>query len=359
MNNMPKILGEVSPECLTNLLRKHKAIDKSMVVSYQIDPQEQAGYFSKIRRLRITYDNNEPQAPKTLIAKVLTEDQNSVKLGHDCCIYRSEYHFYDEIAPLNTIRVPKCYYNHFSPDGILLIMEDLASLRLGDPVNGISLEDAKCFVGDLAKFHAYWWDNRKLNSFDWLMLIEDPRSWDPATAHYSMLLPHFLKKWDADLTEREKNIARQYVPQVSLMVKKLSKQPLTIIHGDLRATNVFYNDAEQNTALLDWQILRKGRGSVDLGFFLSQNMDTDLRRGPNEKLILEGYYQTLLANGVKNYQWKECWDDYRMGVYYFWINAMVVSTTVNEGEFANTAKMMMRRTICALQDLEIEELYSK
>jgi hypothetical protein len=68
-----------------------------------------------------------------------------------------------------------------------------------------------------------------------------------------------------------------------------------------------------------------GKSIVDVGYFIGGALSTEDRREHEERLV-RIYHDTLTANGVTDFTWEDCWDQYRRQV--FWGIAMVVAPSM-------------------------------
>ncbi len=59
----------------------------------------------------------------------------------------------------------------------------------------------------------------------------------------------------------------------------LAEAPTTMIHGDYRADNLFF-EADGTVAALDFQLIGTGRGAYDLAYFVTQSLGGRRRRRP-------------------------------------------------------------------------------
>ena len=64
-------------------------------------------------------------------------------------------------------------------------------------------------------------------------------------------------------------------------------------------------------AVIDWQIANRGGGVFDVAYFVSGTLTPEERRS-REHEIVKLYHDTLVENGVKNYSFDQCWQDYRL-----------------------------------------------
>jgi hypothetical protein len=86
--------------------------------------------------------------------------------------------------------------------------------------------------------------------------------------------------------------------------------------------------------MIDFQASSKGGGVYDVGYFLSQNLATDVRRA-HEDDLLRTYHDALVAGGVTGYPFDRFRADYRYGALYGWfIPVFAVGTLDHSSERA-------------------------
>ena len=56
------------------------------------------------------------------------------------------------------------------------------------------------------------------------------------------------------------------------LLDDLATEPTTMIHGDFRADNLFF-EPDGSVAALDFQLIGTGRGAYDLAYFVTQSLD--------------------------------------------------------------------------------------
>jgi hypothetical protein len=77
------------------------------------------------------------------------------------------------------------------------------------------------------------------------------------------------------------------------------------------------------------------------------------RRALMEKDLVRRYHASLLASGVRDYGWNECWNDYRRSVIK---NLMVPVRSWAQRKRASLWWTALERAMLAYQDLGCEEL---
>jgi hypothetical protein len=135
--------------------------------------------------------------------------------------------------------------------------------------------------------------------------------------------------------------------------------PRTIIHGDYRLDNLFFDHPDGSpVAAIDWQISSRGRGIFDVAYFISSSLDPEPRRTHEERLVRKWYDIVTDGPGRKSYTFDEAWLNYRQGVLYTNIYTVIGIGTLdaaNERGMALFKKWLTRRT-SAMADLVCGEV---
>src|SRR5690606_4677682 len=109
--------------------------------------------------------------------------------------YDKEARFYDQLAGIVDIHVPRCHLVLHDEDAHLstLLFEDLAPAVQGDQIAGCTVEEAALAIDELAALHAPLWDADRLGGIDWLQRpsVESGRF---VEAFYASLWPGFLDR---------------------------------------------------------------------------------------------------------------------------------------------------------------------
>ncbi len=79
--------------------------------------------------------------------------------------------------------------------------------------------------------------------------------------------------------------------------------------------------------VVDWQTCTHGPALQDVAYFIGAAMPPDLRRDVEAELV-RGYHAGLVAAGVPDYGWEQCWADYRRGTWAGLIMAVAASMLV-------------------------------
>ena len=89
----------------------------------------------------------------------------------------------------------------------------------------------------------------------------------------------------------------------------LSTGPETLLHGDPHIGNT-YVLPEGEIGFLDWQVVRRGHWSLDVGYFLQSALTEDDRRR-NEAELVEGYRHSLDVPSGERPNADDAWLRYR------------------------------------------------
>ncbi len=321
---VPKDLQEITPSWLTRALHGKGASGSASVTGYSSETiAEGKGFMNHVARLRLRYDGDHADLPRTLIAKLPSTDPAiralSDRLGQD----RREVRFYQEVSTNGHLQTPHSYHCGIdqATGNTVLLLEDVSSARQGDSVAGCSLADAQRSLAQLAKFQASWWDSPRLDGLDWMPLK------DAETGPYQEMYAgawESLQKMAGDSMPRGLRLLGNHLSiEVPKIKAKLTKAPRTIIHGDYRLDNCFFpaQAGSQSVVVFDWEFCARGRGAYDVAMFISEAFPAEQRRD-QEMGLLHTYHATLESNGVSGYTFEECLSDYRLSMldnFVFWI----------------------------------------
>ncbi|HKE75635.1 MAG TPA: aminoglycoside phosphotransferase family protein [Acidimicrobiales bacterium] len=293
---LPAAVEEITPAWLSDVL----AADVTGVTSSPVG--EVAGFVGVVSRLHLEHGGG---VPDTLVAKLTSPNEQARQYVSYYGLYRSEHHFYTEIAERVPVRVPRCHYADLGDDAssVVLLLEDLTSLRLGDQVAGGSPADAERLVRAAARLHASWWNAPELDGLDWLPRADadlNKARQDHAAANWEV----FVDRYGDVLTPSARAAGELAKTKLAdLLDSWWQRGPRTYVHFDVRLDNVFFDDAVatggDGVALIDWQMSIRGLGASDLAWF-SWSLTPEVRRALWDTL-LDAYLHELTAHGVTGY----------------------------------------------------------
>jgi aminoglycoside/choline kinase family phosphotransferase len=344
---IPSGQESLTPEWLTHVLRRAGGIDACCVVEVSIEPAG-VGQVADCFRCRLSYDDAEPQAPASVIAKLPAQDPTSRESGVAQALYAREVRFYQELADVVGITTPRCLYAEIDASSgmFALVLEDLAPARDADQLAGLSHDDASTAVLELAGLHAARWGDPRRLGLGWLQDLREH-----SNALYAEFLPPlfdgFVGRYGDQLGPEQLEIITSFKPHLGRFITEQA-EPLALIHGDYRSDNMLFDAADGKIplAVIDWQTILTGPALVDVAFLLGASLEEADRRAHERDLVRE-YHEALSARGVTGYSWNRCWTDYRRYAYHCLAFLIPASMIVEQTERGDEMFLTMIRRGCA------------
>ncbi|MCH8901478.1 MAG: MMPL family transporter, partial [Chloroflexi bacterium] len=299
--NIPSGPQEITPEWLTDALRETGAIKQATVTSFDMEPDIAAGtgFLGKLARVKPQYDRQEEGAPQSIIAKFPTPSAEWRAMADGFRFYEIETRFYEEIAEEVELRTPRRYFSHFDSEtgDFVLLLEDLAPARMGDQMAGCTRAEAELCIGNLAKFHATWWESPRLAEMDWLPMTADPLRAQVLEDNYREAWPAFAEYLGDRLSPAMREIGERFGRSVPAMIGRYSKPPHTIVHGDYRLDNLFFTTSQDgdSLAVIDWQISSRGTGVFDI---LVETDEPEALFRPRFLKKIEAFQRVIESHGI-------------------------------------------------------------
>ncbi|MBQ73850.1 MAG: hypothetical protein CMQ20_02355 [Gammaproteobacteria bacterium] len=360
MDSPPKILNDVNSSWLTQVLHEGGALASHISVkSIGLEPMGSGvGMMSSMSRILINYDNEDASAPLSLVIKLPAENQTNRSVAEQFLLYLKEVRYYEELAPLTSSSSPKIYASYVDEDqNFLLLMEDASDYRMGNQVEGATLEECETCITELAKLHASFWG--KLDSVDWLPHIANSENATNMARGAEMGWDQLIEYFGDQVPDSINGRREAYLSNIDRLQHYLDQSPITLVHGDFRMDNMLFGQKAEHSPLIvvDFQGPLKGKGIQDVAYFLSHSAQTEVRR-QYERQLLHHYLNELRLGGVTGYEFPGAWEDYRVAVLYSWCVATVTAGTMdpdNDRGYAWMSKMVERNGV-AIEDLDCLEL---
>lgn len=323
---------------------------------------EGVGFVGELARLTLHYGGEQapPDAIRSLIAKVPTSNPGFKHIGVALGLYEKEHSFYRHVADRVSLSVPTVYLNHADMDAheFLLLMEDLAHLRPGNQLASCTLEEAEVVLRAIAGFHATWWEHPELTEFASWLPHDDSPYWLMLEQAYKDSLPAVRPTFGYLLSEHVMELGERMAERYSEFVQAgAARRPHTFIHGDFRLDNMMFGQNLEFT-LLDWQLPFKANPLWDVTYFLAGNFDPEFRRTHQGHLV-RTYHDALVAAGVTDYPFEQCWEDYRANglVLLGYIGTMAADVDMDSfnDRGREVLEMMVSRYALAVEDLGAAE----
>ena len=319
---IPVRFEELTPVWLTVALRERGHLPSGEVSSVRTEQfGEGVGLMGQIARVVVEYIGAPAGTRTNFVVKIPALPGPNRQMAVDYRIYEKEVLFYERLAPRVPVRTPKVYFSAFNPENhdFCLLLEDLAPARVGSELADTSDDQVRLALTELARFHAHWWDTAELKGLDFVPYLNQP-PWQAHPEFYGYCWPIFKEKFASQVSPYVLECGERFGQTILEMQELMSAGACTIIHMDYRLPNLFFGDPDGDSpfAVIDWQPYSRAHGGYDIGYFLAQSIPTEQRRRLQDE-VLHLYHDTLLANGVTNYTFDDCYRDFRLGVMYTWL----------------------------------------
>jgi len=360
--SIPNTPDDITPQWLTEALCSTRTLPNVVVTSLRIEPIAELTCAGQLARLHLSFSQSQSTLPSTLVVKLHAPDEPLRAKTRPFTPDKREILFYQQLARETHLRTPRCYYSAMNvADGkYVRILEDLAPAKVGDQIRGSTAEETALALRAIAGFHAHWWQSEKLEGFDWLVgsLTDSDAIALWVLDQYQNAFPVFVSKVGALLTDAAKAFGEQ-LPEKLTDKSQFRKPPKTLVHGDFRLENVFFGASlgKQGFAVIDWQDISRGEGVWDVAWFMGGCLQVTSNRQMEERQLLKIYHETLKANGVDGYTFEACWEDYRLAMSRYFVQAVLMVASLNpENDRENKlAQAVAERFIAAITDLRLTE----
>ena len=201
----------------------------------------------------------------------------------------------------------------------VIFMQNMMPATTYTRVTGLAdLPRLKMVMSALASLHARWWDFKKAPPLEWLA---SPQDYGGALFNVLVfMIKKGLPALQAAFGDEYKPVLawrKQIVSHLKYIKSAMFSPPYTLCHGDVHVDNIFFDDRfPGGCAIFDFGNMTFSPGMSDVSFFMSHNLEVDVRR-KHEKELIQHYHAELLAKGVSkdDYPWEKCWYDYRFQLF--------------------------------------------
>lgn len=274
------------------------------------------GLMARMMRASLTYDA-QTDAPDSVIVKFPTDDPGSLGLAQAMGFYEQEVRFYQDLAPLlSGMSIPRCYLASIDDDAqrFTLVLEDLSTTtRPGDVLTQSTVDECAAALEQLARFQAPLWNSTAAIGLPWLA---DPARTFAIFDGLGAGLEPFIARFGASLEPEHVTLFEAVVPRAGEWARNWTA-PTVVQHGDFRSDNLMFGATAgaAPVTVIDFQTLRLGPPGVDPAYFLGSSLSTETRRDV-ERGLVTGYHEHLIARGVTDFDFDDCWTAYRQGALY-------------------------------------------
>jgi hypothetical protein len=304
---IPPSLAALDPAWFTERL-------DTTVTAVSLTPVAVASAAGSLARAELSYAVD-GSGPRSVILKGRGDSDNQRVMESALGLSAREQLFYSRIADAIPVSVPHRYFVGEVGSTEPLVLEDLAHLRPGDQVAGLTLTDATRLIDDLALLHARYWDTDPPGGDpERLISWTDPTVAGMLTALVCSGLDSLRERYSGRVSNQILDAAAAAAPEWDKVLARCANGPQTFVHNDFRLDNIFFAP-DGCPVVIDWQLAGRSRGTQDVSYLLSGSMTQDmLRRGWRD--LLSRYHAGLVANGVRDYSFEQCLRDYRQSLLY-------------------------------------------
>jgi Phosphotransferase enzyme family len=181
-------------------------------------------------------------------------------------------------------------------------------------VAGLSVQQVDGLLGTLSQVHAPFWGSPRLTEGGDLSWLQHPvtggfadllRASGFAIIRAFLDIPYKKSLLDAAGADMDAMEAAFWKLQ-----DRVARDPITLLHGDPHPRNT-YSLPDGQMGVLDWQLVRRGSWSHDVGYALIGALAPEDRR-THERELLDNYRGRLLDAGVTPLpDREEMWTAYR------------------------------------------------
>ena len=314
---------DLTPDVLTTLLRRH---DPTITVTAATLARTWQGTTSHLH-LDVDYADPDTPLPRHLFAKTqlgtvhdLPEavDASLSEGGGGTVLLDDETRFYRDLRNQLDVETMTTYFaEHLDgPSQFLILAEDitLRGAQVPDAVAGLSVEQVDELLSTLSRVHAPFWDSPRLNGGGDLAWLQHPVTGGFAeflrTSGFAIIRMFLDLPYKAALLDATGEDAASMEAAFWRLQEQVASAPMTVLHGDPHPRNT-YGLPDGRMGVLDWQLVRRGSWSHDVGYALVGALPPDLRR-QHERELLDAYRGRLHDAGVTALPDREqMWTAYR------------------------------------------------
>jgi HAD superfamily hydrolase (TIGR01509 family) len=305
----------------------NKLISQSLSKKYDISTiniqqnKLKGGYISDVIKVDIKL-----QSGKELQCVLKYENDYTsslTKMAYKLGLFDREYYFYENISNFVNINIPKYIGtikdDNFITKGILLENLNRDDFVLNLDLNKENIDVSLKVIDECAKFHSLFWNKDLSKSFSDVKKHNNDM-FNPVWSDFiHERWPIFITKWKHILKDSTIEKLQNIVDNFNNIQEYLSKDNLTLCHGDVKSGNIFYRKIYNNGYIpyfIDWQYIANGKGIQDIVFFIIESFDIEHIKEYTD-LFKKYYYIKLKEYGINNYSWDDYIKDFNYSIYYF------------------------------------------
>jgi hypothetical protein len=194
----------------------------------------------------------------------------------------------------------------------VVVMEDvtLRSARPNEATVALTVGQVRSGLWGLARLHAAYWDRPLPEPMGFLRPWRLGRAWAPVSLASLARALHLLRSGGHPRplppgSSSSATLERRFRRWATVAVSG----PQTVLHGDPHPGNTYALPGGV-TGFYDWQLVRTGNWSHDIGYFIVSSLDVAGRR-THERCLLRYYLDELTREGAPAPDFEDAWRLYR------------------------------------------------
>lgn len=285
-DDIPADWDDVTPEWMTAAIRAHHpdSVVHDLALVFRDDGTN--------RRARFRLEYSTGGGPETVFIKAEADAHREIHARNGNLFNEAELFGSGVPLPVDHPLPYRVIIDRPRLDYVL-VMEDLA-LRRADPRDAtrpLSVDQASNGVHGLARLHARYHGF----SADTEPALAWVQTWAPTEGFQAGLrsrVPLGIER-SGDLLPAEvyRLSSGEIVDHWARFVSTLTNGGVTLLHGDAHIGNT-YVLPDGDVGFLDWQVVRRGNWSQDVGYFVMGALDEDTRRA-SEWALLDQYLDAV------------------------------------------------------------------
>lgn len=250
--------------------------------------------------------------------------------------FQNEYNFYDlqDLGGMKAagVNVPLCHHKAITrstSSGELetstLLLEYLPP-DIYTQYQDLTFDQAKAALSTLAKFHVFHWQQQSSNRSGllergawWRAELRPSVKFDSIAETFVSLCTSFVPEFAALNTPENHALMKELQAHVDdIGVRVRAKGDKTLVHGDCKASNLFFHRRTGECSLIDMQWTGcASSGGADVAYLLWSAID--VQASARETELLDFYYETFTSSAaaaatIVDYTKEECLEDYDVEV---------------------------------------------
>lgn len=270
--------------------------------------------------------------------------------------YTREVAFYRDVADRAPTGTPKVYAAEAGEGSdFVLVLEDLGGWDNVDHLAGLTLDQARLIIAELAALHSWSAEEANIPLGQSFPSLDTPMMRDVLPAVFAQGWQVYREHSDVDATPSVVRHAERFATRAGVALSALTERD-SLVHGDIRADNVFFSG--DRCKIVDYQMTARGVGPIDIGYLISQGLPSDVRSGCDEQLV-RTYVDDLAARGVRDYGFDAAWRHYRFAVAYMVVLPVValVGWDVLPERSRRLCLTLTDRAVATIDEIGVTEMF--